>query len=144
MHGCSWQVMQGKLERKTPSPTTSIHMVSGQEVLCVNTLLPPPPTHTPQDAFSENSKHLQKAFIAYLNRRSDTDPSCAVSLSTHRDYTPPHQTLAPSAIVSSVFQRFLPGPVAEGHSAGAGESHEGNGGGHGCPVFREERGCPCH
>jgi cohesin loading factor subunit SCC2 len=51
------QVMQGRLERKTPSPTMLLTM----------------------DAFSENSRHLQKALIAYLHKRSQTDPSCAYS-----------------------------------------------------------------
>ena len=50
------QILQSKFDRKSsPSPTAL-------------------------DAFSENNKHLQKALIAYLNRRSEKDPACAVSI----------------------------------------------------------------
>lgn len=86
--------MQGGLEHKAPSPTTALHMVRlrGSQRTLYQLFpsfplpsLPPslpqfsPNLSSPKDAFSENSKYLQKALIAYLNKRSETDPSCAVS-----------------------------------------------------------------
>ena len=80
------QVMQGRLERKTPSPTMLLTMVSTRGNNRETNRLPLSVcvcVCVRQDAFSENSKHLQKALIAYLHKRSQTDPSCAVSFIIH-------------------------------------------------------------